>query len=34
MFGDYPVEGRRYWIWLAGLALLGIVSVVLMLALR
>ena len=20
MFGDYPVEGRRYWAWLVGLS--------------
>lgn len=34
MFGDYSVRGRRYWLTLAGLAVLGLVSVFLMLALK
>ena len=34
MFGDYPVEGRRYWAWIAGLVALGLVSLVVAFALR
>ena len=34
MFGDYPVEGRRYWIWIAGLVVLGLVSLIITFALR
>lgn len=34
MFGDYSVRGRRYWLTLAGLALVGILSIGIMLALR
>jgi hypothetical protein len=34
MFGDYPVEGRAYWIWLAGVAGLGLLSLFIMLALH
>lgn len=34
MFGDYPVTGTAYWIWLAGIGMIGVVSLVLMFALR
>ena len=34
MFGDYPVEGRGYWLWLAGIALLGLFNLFVMLALH
>jgi hypothetical protein len=34
MFGDYPVEGRRYWLWIAGLVGLGLASLVIAIALR
>ena len=34
MFGDYPVEGRRYWAWIGGLSVLGLASLVVALSLR
>lgn len=34
MFGDYSVRGRRYWLTLFGLFVLGLVSVFVMFALR
>lgn len=34
MFGDYPVEGRRYWVWIAALVLIGLASLVVTVALR
>ena len=34
MFGDYPVTGTAYWVWLAGIGAAGLVSLVLMFALR
>lgn len=34
MFGDYSVRGRRYWLTLAGLAMIAILSLVVMFALR
>lgn len=34
MFGDYPVRGRRYWLALGLLALIGLASLVVMFALR
>ena len=34
MIGDYPVEGRGYWIWLGGVALLGLFNLFVMLVLH
>jgi hypothetical protein len=34
MFGDYPVEGRGYWLSLAAIALLGLFNLFVMLALH
>lgn len=34
MFGDYPVEGRGYWTWLGGIALLGLFNLFVMLVLH
>jgi hypothetical protein len=34
MIGDYPVEGRGYWICLGGVALLGLFNLFLMLVLH
>lgn len=34
MFGDYSTRGPRYWLTLVGLALIGLLSILVMFALR
>jgi hypothetical protein len=34
MFGDYPTTGKRYWLWLAGIVIIGLVSVLLMVSVK
>ena len=32
MFGDYPTDGWRFWVFIAGMAALGLIGVVLVFA--